>query len=85
MPLILLLAGDGAPWTPRRRVAHRARWIRLFVRCSSRSRTLLMRVDRERRPDPMGNLESGIRIPVRGRDTFKSPMMQIGWIDAEGT
>ena len=28
----------------------------------------------------MGNPHS-----VRGRDTFKSPMMRIGWIDAEGT
>ena len=64
MPVILLLVGDAAPVDPRRGVAHRARRAWLFGPCSSRSRTLPMRVDRAESLIRIRNLAMGIRIPV---------------------
>ena len=86
-------AGAGGPparrrWrsvAPGRCVAHRARWLRCSFAVSQDTARFSRESIKSQGLIPDGESRIGNPHSLRGRDTFKSPMMRIGWIDGEGT
>jgi hypothetical protein len=85
VPMVLLLAGDGAPW---RLIA-----VSLTVLGGFAVRLLFLKIPHASHVSridgrglfPDGESRIGNAQSPRGRDAFKTEIMQTGWIDGEGT